>query len=178
MIKTIETNNLILRPISHKDLDGMFALDSDAEVHRYLGNEPIKTKEEAGQMIDYILAQYDLYGIGRWAVIDKATGEFVGWSGLKYETELREECGYYDIGYRFRRPYWGKGIATETAIASLRFGFEELHLPEICAAADQENLASNHILQKIGLRPSGTFLYSGVTLNWYRLGLGEYLDRE
>ena len=79
----LETNRLILRDLRESDLDGMFALDSNPLVHKYLGNNPIQTKEEALKMIRFIRSQYEERGIGRFATIEKSSGEFMGWSGLK-----------------------------------------------------------------------------------------------
>ena len=163
----LETKRLILRPITEADAQDFFELDSNPEVHKYLGNKPVKTIEESEIMIANILEQYKTNGIGRLAIIDKVTHNFLGWSGLKYEQNLRKAFNYYDIGYRLKQEYWGKGFATEAAIASLKYGFEDLKLKEICAAADMSNIASNTILKKIGMQASGTFKYESELCNWY-----------
>ncbi|XLS30372.1 GNAT family N-acetyltransferase [Flavobacteriaceae bacterium M23B6Z8] len=170
----IETKRFFLRELQMSDAEGMFALDSDPEVHTYLGNNPIQTLEEAKKIIISIQKQYDDFGIGRWAIIDKKTHDFVGWTGLKYEQKLREVFNYYDLGYRLRKEYWGKGIATETAEASLAYGFEQLHLSKICAGADKNNKASNRILTKLGLQKKGTFTYESTVCNWYELTKNEW----
>jgi ribosomal-protein-alanine N-acetyltransferase len=103
------------------------------------------------------------------AIIKKDTGEFVGWSGLKFEREVREEFDYYDLGYRLKEKFWGHGYATEAAIASLDYGFNNLKLKEICAAAYTKHTVSNIILKKIGLKPSGTFTFDNELCNWYVL---------
>lgn len=164
----IETERLILREVEESDLQNFYELDSDPEVHRYLGNQPVKNLAESAAMIKDIRQQYQDNGIGRLAVIDKVNQAFLGWSFLKYEKGIRE-YPYYDIGYRFKKAYWGKGFATETALASLKYGFEELNLSDIYGAADIENIASNKILQKIGLCFVETFLFEGVVHNWYHL---------
>jgi len=169
MYTNIETQRLILRPITLNDAQDFFELDSNPKVHEFLGNNPVKTVEQSKAMISDVLKQYDNNGLGRLAVIKKDTNEFLGWSGLKYETVLRKEFNYYDIGYRFKEQYWGNGYATEAALASLDFGFNKLHLREICAAADVDNTASNYILKKIGMHPSGDFVYEGTLCNWYTL---------
>ena len=148
----IETERLIIRDVEKYDRKGIFELDSDLDVHEYLGKKPIKTIEEADQIIDFIRNQYVDNRIGRWAIIDKKTEDFIGWTGLKYEQGLRKGFSYYDLGYRLRKKYWGKGIATETAIESLKYGFEKLDLKEIGAAADVHHLVSNKILRRVGLK--------------------------
>ncbi len=107
-------------------------------------------------------------------MIDKKTGDFVGWSGLKYEKEVRQEFNYYDLGYRLRRKYWGQGIATETSQEALKYGFEKLGVKEIGAAANVEHVVSNHILQKVGLQWKETFDFEGIAHNWYILTQQEW----
>lgn len=163
----VETERYFLREIEDADLQGIYELDGDPEVHRYLGNHPIKSLEEAQGVIDYIRNQYAKDGIGRWAVIEKSSGEFVGWSGLKFEREVRTDMDYYDIGYRFKRKFWGQGIATETALAAMHYGFREMQLKEIFGGAHVDNLASNKVLQKIGLQFLETFEFDGAPHHWY-----------
>ncbi len=171
----IETDRLIIRDIEEYDAEGFFELDSDPDVHEYIGKKLIKTIQEAKQVIDFIRNQYIENGIGRWAIIDKKTNDFIGWTGLKYEQGLRENFSYYDLGYRLRKKYWGNGIATETAIESLKYGFEKLDLKEIGAAADVNHLVSNKILTKIGLKFIETFDFEGVLHNWYNLSKSDWL---
>ena len=173
----IETERLLIRELRKTDLNGMFDLDSDPEVHKYLGNKPIQTKDQAMEVIDYIRKQYDQHGIGRLAVIDRKTEDFIGWGGLKYEQKLRKEFSYYDLGYRIRKKYWGKGIATEIGAASIKYGFTTLKLKEICAAADVDNLASNRVLRKIGLDFIETFEFEGTLCNWYKIESTKWLNQ-
>lgn len=166
----IETDRLILREIVANDAEGMFALDADADVHRYLGNNPIKTQEEARKNIDFIRQQYIDNGIGRWAVVEKDSDKFIGWAGLKFVTEeTNRHINFYDIGYRFIKKYWGKGYATEAAKATLTYGFEKLSLPTIFAMADVNNTGSNRILTKIGLKYVEQCFHQGIDCYWYHL---------
>src|SRR5690606_30790220 len=122
---------------------------SDPEVHRFLGNQPVKTREESKALINYIRQQYIDHGIGRWAITDKQIGEFIGWTGLKFVTkETNNHIDYYDLGYRLIKRFWGKGIATETAVATLDYAFNTMKIPEVFAMAARYNLGSNRILQK------------------------------
>ena len=169
-----ETARFILRELEDTDLDGMYALDSDPDVHRYLGNKPLQTKEESAAVISNIRWQYAEFGMGRWAVIQKSDGAFAGWAGLKREVKLRPGMVYTDLGYRLRRDFWGRGIATETAKASLEYGFEKLGLERIHAAADIANKASNKVLQKLGLRFIEVFEYENAPVNWYGIARQDY----
>jgi [ribosomal protein S5]-alanine N-acetyltransferase len=165
-----ETDRLILREVLPMDIDGMFELDSDPEVHKYLGNKPVTDKEQIINVIQFIRQQYVENGIGRWAIIDKKTNEFIGWAGLKFVTEeTNNHQFYYDIGYRLKRKYWGQGIGTETALITLNYAFKILQVNEVYAAASCENVGSNKILQKIGLNLIETFYYDDIKCNWYKI---------
>ena len=79
MKSIIETDRLILRAVTDEDLDGMFELDSNPEVHKYLGNKTIDSISQAQLYIDSLKSQYIERGIGRFAAIEKSTGDFIGW---------------------------------------------------------------------------------------------------
>ncbi|RLJ63437.1 ribosomal-protein-alanine N-acetyltransferase [Lacinutrix venerupis] len=163
MIINIETKRLILRDIRTEDLNGMFELDSNPNVHKYLGNNPVKTKSES---LKYI---------------EKKTKQFIGWSGIKFNTGPKEALGsktdFYDIGYRFIERYWNKGYATETAIVALDYGFKELKLKTIVGAAEIGNIASNRILEKIGLKYKEQFPFENELINWYELNTEDYAKK-
>jgi len=170
-----ETERLILREILPTDTTGMFELDSDPEVHKYLGNKPLKDLNQIINVINSVRLQYKDHGIGRWAIIDRKTNEFIGWTGLKFVTQpTNNHKNYYDLGYRIKRKFWHKGIATETAIICLEYAFTKLNLNEIYAAASIENLASNKILQKIGMNFIETFKYEEIECNWYKIDNEDY----
>lgn len=175
----IETDRLLMRDMMEEDVQGMFAMDSDAEVHKFLGNKPISTLEEAQKMIASIKQQYIDNGIGRWAVVEKESGDFIGWSGFRLITDVvNERTQYYDLGYRFLKKYWGKGYASETAFASLNHGFTELNLKEIVGIADVAHTASNVILKKVGLIKRNEFIYDGTLHNFYSLSKQEWKGLE
>lgn len=174
-----ETERLILREILPTDINGLFELDSDPEVHKYLGNKPVTDKSQTVDAINFIRQQYIDNGIGRWAIIEKETNNFIGWTGLKLEKiKTNNHTNYYDLGYRIIRKYWGKGFATESAISSLQYGFDILDINEIFAAADCENIGSNKILNKIGLNFIETFYLEGIQHNWYKINRMEYENKK
>jgi len=166
-----ETKHLILREIVPEDTGDMFRLDSDPKVHKYLGKQPIHCKHKALYYINYIRMQYDTYGIGRWAAIEKSSGDFIGWTGLKlnFENEMNGHTNFYDIGYRFMPQYWGKGYATESSIAARDYFFEYFPNQKLIGMAELENLASCRILEKIGLERKADFIYEpeNLPLAWF-----------
>ena len=99
------------------------------------------------RVFQIMLPQYEK-NLGRWAIHTRATNQFVGWCGLKY----LPETGEIDLGYRLLPDAWGKGYATEAARNTLAYGFTKLGLKTITARAHTENMASLHVLQKIGMQ--------------------------
>ena len=168
-----ETERLILREIVQTDLEAMFDLDSDPEVHKYLGNKPVKNIEESQKYIDSLQQQYIERGIGRWAVIHKETQEFMGWSGLRLNTEepMNGFTNYYDVGYRLMKRFWGKGYATESGKAAIHYAFDTMKLKAVYGITEMENKASHNALLKIGLHYVEDFYYKkeDLTLRWYKV---------
>jgi len=166
----IETERLILREILPEDAEAMFEMDSDPDVHLYLGNEPVKDIEQINNVIQFIRKQYIDNGIGRWAVVLKESNEFIGWCGLKYFTEIiNNHIHIYDLGYRFGKKYWGKGYATEAAKACMEYGFNNMKLKEIYAMTDSRNANSNNVLKKLGFTFVEKFDYDGDESDWFKI---------
>ncbi|WDO12952.1 GNAT family N-acetyltransferase [Flavobacterium sp. WW92] len=169
MRTSIETERLLLRELLPTDDVGMFELDSNPQVHIYLGNKPVTSIEQVREAIANIRQQYLENGIGRWAVILKETNEFIGWSGLKLEKNVNGYETFYDLGYRFIQKHWGKGYAYETAKAFVDFGFNDMKLEKINAYADFDNLASRRVLEKVGMHFVNAFDDEGTQEAWYEI---------
>lgn len=160
----------MLRKLTNEDVDNIFLLDSNPEVMKYVGVPPTTEKGESARMLENIINQYQNNGTGRLAVIEKETSQFIGWSGIKLLTdEVNGFKNVYELGYRFLPEFWGKGYATESAMASLDLGFNQLNAEKIYAYADIDNQSSNHILTKLGFENKGTFLDKVDICNWYEL---------
>ena len=127
------------------DLDELARLFSDPDVLRYVGDGKPVNREETDKALKSIIKHWTTHGFGRWAVVDKKTHEFVGFGGLRSLFETPE------VVYHLAKAHWGKGLATELARASLRFGFEELQFERIVAIAKPDNGASIHVMEKIGM---------------------------
>jgi RimJ/RimL family protein N-acetyltransferase len=170
-MQPFETARLHFRPLLTADAAGMFALDSDPVVHRYLGGVGgmmVSSLEQSAATVAFIQAQYAANGIGRWAVLLRETGEFMGWAGLKLVAgPVNAQHNFYDLGYRFRPQFWRQGYGYEAAQAWFDYGFQTLKLPRICAYADVENLGSRRILEKTGLLPGNEFEEGGTRCMWY-----------
>ncbi len=175
----IETARCILRPLDETDVSGMFQLDSNAEVLQYLGGKTIANPEQSLAIIKMVRNQYEVNGYGRWAVIKKSSGEFIGWAGLKLvEGEAYLAQPHTDLGYRLLPQFWGRGYGTELAMACCKWGFEALNLESIYAATHQENQGSQKILAKCGFQKMGTFLYEEAPQFWYVLSRNRWKANE
>ena len=170
-----ETERLIIREIEISDTDVMLVLHSDPEVHRYLGNKTITSREGIIDAIISLGKQYADFGVGRWAMINKKTDEFIGWTGFQFVTEsINNHKDFYDLGYRLLKKFWGQGFATESAFASIDYVFDKLGASVIYGMADIDNEGSNKILRNVGLRFIESFDNEGVKHNWYKLTRSEY----
>lgn len=176
----IETERLILREFRPNDLEDFYEMDSKPEVHIYLGNKPATSIDQSKEMIANIRQQYTDNGIGRWAVIEKESGDFIGWSGLKFIKEYENNhINFYDVGYRLHPKYWGKGYATESTKAALVYGFNELKLSDIYGIANIDNKASRNALEKCGLKFIEKFDFPmwNVQCDWLKITKEEWLQQ-
>jgi RimJ/RimL family protein N-acetyltransferase len=145
----MQTENLILRPFTLDDAEAWLPLISLPEIIRYTGDTPTSSVEEAREILrSRPLRDYAVHGFGRMAVIEKASGRLVGFSGLKYVAELDD----VDIGYRFLPDCWGKGYATESARAVMEQNAHEHGARRIVGTVHPDNPASGRVLEKLGLR--------------------------
>lgn len=168
MKEPIETDRLLLRELLFSDVDGLFELESNPNVHLFVGNKPVTHIDECRAYVEFIHQQYKDFGTGRWAVILKETNEFLGWSGIKFITnEINNHKDFYEIGYRFIEKHWGKGYATEAGKAFIDYAFNEMKVEALYAYADAGNENSRKILEKLGLRYVNSFEYEGEQEVWY-----------
>jgi ribosomal-protein-alanine N-acetyltransferase len=166
----LETDRLLLREMKLSDAEALFEMDRNPNVHQYLWNKPVIDISEVHATIESVKKQYIQNNIGRFVIILKESQELIGWAGLKFNTEMvNNKIHFYDIGYRLDEKFWGKGYASEASFAWLDYGFKTMKIPVMEAAAHSDNIASNRILQKIGLQMTETYLEDGVSWNWYEL---------
>ncbi len=174
----IDTERLILRELQVGDLHDWFEMDSNPEVHKYLGNQPVKNIEHIENAFLSIQQQYAENGIGRWAVIEKSSGNFVGWSGIKFMRQtVNGKIDFHEVGYRFLQKHWGKGYATESAKAAVRYGFEEMKLKEIYGITNVTNINSRKVLEKCELKFIETFVwedFDNMECNWLKIAKEEW----
>ena len=143
----------------------IYQLNSDPDVLTFLHENPISLQEAERVVEQVILPQYKKYNHGRWAVYQTTTGEFMGWCGLKY----REEEQITDLGYRFKKQFWGQGFASEAAERCVHFGFHVLGITSLFGAAHVNNIASQKVLEKTGFQFVNTRVIDGCLAKTYML---------
>jgi RimJ/RimL family protein N-acetyltransferase len=146
----LETDRLILRRFTPADLDCLYALDNDPEVMRYINGGTPTPRAVVKRDILPTFVRYDERrpGFGFWAVVEKASGEWLGWICLRLS---QEAPGQSILGYRLCRAAWGRGYATEGARALIRKGFEEWGVQRVVATTYEENRASRRVMEKLGM---------------------------
>ncbi|HEX7174274.1 MAG TPA: GNAT family N-acetyltransferase [Pyrinomonadaceae bacterium] len=167
----IETERLLLRAFTPADFEAFAAMRADAEVMRFIGM-PVgpHTREQARAWQERNTRRWQDNGFGMWAVVEKATGELAGWCGLSRLDETQE----VEVGYGLARRAWGRGLATEAARASLRYGFERMGLTRLVAVVNPANHASRHVIEKLGLRYVKDAYHYGADLNYFEINRAEF----
>ena len=151
MIETrLETGRLILRRWRGADRDPYAAMSADPAVMDWLGRAPM-TRAESDAQIDRFEAEFEQLGHGFFALERKPDGVFLGFVALAPIPHGPPRPRGYEIGWRLARPAWGFGYATEAARVLLRYGFEQLELPEIVSFTAATNLRSQAVMRRIGL---------------------------
>jgi RimJ/RimL family protein N-acetyltransferase len=154
-----ETARLFLREFSCDDAGALEHVFGDPEVMRYSVPENILTTE---LWLARCCESYAQRGFGRWAVVEKASRDVIGFCGLM---RLPDVAGQPEIelGYRLARRYWGMGLATEAAAAARDYAFGTLGLSRLVAIVDPSNSRSIRVAERIGLRFEKEVLLEGYT---------------
>jgi RimJ/RimL family protein N-acetyltransferase len=149
-VDLLETPRLILRPFAPGDAALVHRVYSDPDVMRYVATGPMTDLAVS----ERLLADYDAHqkrlGYSFWAVVERSSGALIGDAGL-----YRTPAGEVELGYTLGAEWWGRGYATEAAGAWLECAFSSLGISEVVALAEPANVASLHVLDKLGMRRSG-----------------------
>lgn len=149
------TDRLVLRRWTSADREPFASLNADPEVMRYL--PAVLTAEQSNAMADRVDAMFEQHGYGLWAVERKDTEEFIGFTGLAPMASGIPGEGGIEVGWRLARPHWGNGFASEAALASLRFAFDELGLSHVNSITSVVNNRSRSVMERIGMRIADHF---------------------
>lgn len=150
----LESARLVMRPWRDEDLPAFAELCADPQVMRYFPDTLSRLQSAA--VIGRIRGHFAENGFGLWALERKDTGQFIGFTGLNRVEFDASFTPAVEIAWRLAREHWGLGYASEAAWTTLRCGFGQLDLDEMVAFTATANLASEKVMQAIGMRREGS----------------------
>ncbi len=145
----IQTGRLKLRGWRDADREPFAALNADTEVMEHLPGTLTRAMSDA--FVDRILEHFDEHGYGFWAVEVGASGEFIGFTGLMWQTSPAHFTPAVEVGWRLRRCAWGHGYAAEAGRAAIEHGSAQLGLTEIVSMTTPSNIRSRRVMERIGM---------------------------
>ena len=166
----LETERLLMREFTPDDTNRLIELRSADSVIRYLGGRRLQNPEALVERMRFYIGCYDKFGFGNCAMIWKATGEMIGWSGLMPLDGTDE----IEVGYGMIEEFWGRGIDYEAARAWLDYGFNVAGLERIVAVAAPENTGSWRIMEKCGMRYEKTETHYEMECVFYAISKAEF----
>ncbi len=165
----IETERLKLIKFTLKDLDELHRLYNNPKVMKSMG-KGILTRAKTEEKILTTIEHWQKNNFGVWAVVHKIDNKMIGRCGLYFLDNTPE----VQLGYLLDPEYWHQGLATEASKASLRYGFEELKLKEIVAIAKPKNIASQKLMEKLGMKYEKDANYYQTDVVYYKISKKEY----
>jgi ribosomal-protein-alanine N-acetyltransferase len=168
----LETTRLRLRAIRPSDFGELFRMNSDPLIMKYVGDGSTRGHEQMLKEMEMLIAYYAKRpGLGVWAVELKDSSEFTGAAGLTYNADKAE----IELGYRLLTGYWNKGYATEAAQALLNYAFRNLKADKVIASAHAENVRSQMVLERIGMKQTGNGIEFNCAQKYYEVCAHKHL---
>ena len=161
----IETERLLMRGWRDGDLEPYARMCADPEVMRFIGNGSTLTREGSREQISRFSRHWERRGFGLWALEEKTGGAFVGFAGLAYQEDWAEGGHKTEVGWRLDRAFWGRGLATEAAKASVTHGLENVGLERIII--QPANAVSRRVAEKADLTLRGETSWRNSKVVWY-----------
>jgi RimJ/RimL family protein N-acetyltransferase len=149
----LETERLLLRRMTPDDVDALLEVLGDpiAMVHY---PAPFN-RERVEEWVGWNLRNYEDHGYGLWAVVLKETMACVGDCGLTWQVIDAAGNRELEVGWHIRRDLWNHGLATEAGRACRDYARDQLRRPHLISLITQENLASQAVARKLGMRAEG-----------------------
>lgn len=162
----LETERLLLKLLKAEDIELFVDLDSDPEVMRYLTGGAPQSREHYEKRVPELLTYMAQNpGLGLWPTYLKESNEFIGWYILRH----MPDGGEVEVGFRLKKKFWGNGYSTEVGRALIKHGFETIGLEKIAAIVSHENLASQAVIKKIGLKEKGRGVWYGMECLYFEM---------
>lgn len=158
----IETERLVLRPVTLSDAEDLFEYASDEETSYYVFDRHASIEKTEEAIVDYFMTD----PFGKFGIELKETGKFIGTIDLRVKDEKHRAI----MGYVLNKAFHGKGYMTEAAEAVLRYAFTILELDCVAALHDDRNTASGKVMERLGMQKEGVMRHVG---KWKK---GEYFN--
>jgi RimJ/RimL family protein N-acetyltransferase len=171
----LTTARLRLVPMADEHFDGLFAMNSEPEVMRYITGKP-DAPEDTWAMIERVKARWAEWGYSWWSFIELETGMVVGAGCIQHLG--RDAANPLEIGWRLRSDRWGRGYASEAAQHMAAFAFETVQAPLLTAVCDPANKASSHVMEKLGMRYRGIEPWYDRDWALYEMRADEWRSRQ
>jgi len=169
----LETARLLLRPLETRDLDDYYTrIFADPAVMRSLTGQPIARDGWDERVQQHFGEHWHRHGFGPWIAVHKEDRQVIGHCGVRFWPDSPE----VEVFYALAHDYWGRGLATEGARASVRFGFEHLGLDYVMAGARVDNIASRRVMEKIGMTFERNFGFLGYDCARYGIAQQDFTD--
>jgi RimJ/RimL family protein N-acetyltransferase len=143
-----ESRRLFCRHVRADDVDALLAVYGDADAMRWVGDGEPLTRAQCAEWVAVCARNYRTRGYGLSALVERASGDTIGFCGLVHPAGQAEP----ELKYALRRDHWGRGLATEAARAMLAYARERLGLRHVIATAYPQNLASLRVLRNAGMQ--------------------------
>lgn len=145
----VQTDRLLLRAPSQRDVDAAFAIHGNPETYRFHPSGLTRSREESAAQLEKWLREWREVGFGFWAVSVESDPRVIGFGGLAKRTfQKRPVLNTY---YRFEPSAWGRGFATEMVSAAM--GLARRLLPElpVIVRTRPGNRPAQAVAEKAGL---------------------------
>jgi len=146
-VQLFETERLVARQLSFQDLSALTEILSDPEVMKY-SVRGVCDEGATRKFIDWCLECYSSYGIGPWALLEKTSGDLIGFCGVG--PELVGDIEEINLGYRLARKFWNQGFATEAVNGVMSYAFDQKHCESVVVIIEPEHTASIRVIEKAG----------------------------
>jgi ribosomal-protein-alanine N-acetyltransferase len=166
----IETARLWLRPFTPEDLEALHRLWIDPDVRKYLWDGEAVSRERVAAVIEESVASFERKGLGLWGVFPREEKILIGFCGFWYFHQPPRLQLLYGIAPEF----WNRGLATEVALATIRYGFEQLSFDRIEASTDAPNEASIRVMEKAGMKFERRACMQGLDTIFYSISRDGY----
>ncbi|MCP3986755.1 MAG: GNAT family N-acetyltransferase [bacterium] len=157
-LPNVDTERLELRRFEEGDLDELARVFSHREVWQFPYDRAL-SRDETAAFLETQIREWDTYGFGCWIAIEKARASVIGYLGISVPAFVPEILPAVEVGWRLEPAAWGKGYASEGAVAALTEAFSTLQLDEVCSLPQAINPASAAVCERIGMRLERTIKF-------------------